>query len=384
METFAALCGIGLERVVSNELKKLNLTIIDSRPGKVRFQADIRGCYLALLSLRTVDRVLWETARFSAANFDDLFDGIREIPWERYIPQGMGLHVEKIRINKNRTGALRGVTTIQAMVHKAIAERLCAKYAILRLPEDPVAEVRVHIEGDQVEVLLDCSGEPLFKRGYRTAGGIAPLRETSAAALLFLANWRRKYPLYDPFCGAGTIVIEAAMYAWDMAPGLSRSFALSALAQADKAAEAEIRRDLWERVDFTRTIRIYGSDDDPRMIALARANLSRAYKQGRGSPADPAGLPSLEILPMQKLRPKEKEEGVIITNPPYGNRIGTVDSAERIYREMDGLATAFSGWKLGVVTDHPGFESHFGKKADSCREFINGAVQAYFYQFEKL
>jgi putative N6-adenine-specific DNA methylase len=397
METFVALCGVGVERVTANELRKLELSVVDTGFGRVRFKADIRGCYRALMGLRTADRVLWEAACFPAADFDALFDGINAAPWERFVPRGMGLKVEKVRSNRSQ---LRGVTSIQGVAHKAAAERLCRQYRLSRLPDDgAMADLRVYIEKDAAQALLDLSGEPLFKRGYRTEGGIAPLRETTAASLLFLTNWRRKFPLCDPFCGSGTIAIEAALYAWDAAPGVGRNFALTGMLSADRKIEREVREEFLAKVDFTRTIRIYGSDSDSRAIAGARANLGRAYKLARGealrSPAARSGseakpsetkpaLPVFEAAAMQDAVSPFDEEGFIITNPPYGVRLGDPEAAEAIYRDMAVLCRNFSGWKLACITDHAGFESFFGRKAVSCKEMTNGAIRSYFYQYEAL
>jgi putative N6-adenine-specific DNA methylase len=286
------------------------------------------------------------------------------------------------------------------MTHKAAADRLCAAYRQERLSETGLqAEIRVYVEKDTVSVLLDLSGEPLFKRGYRTEGGAAPLRETTAASLLFLANWRRKYPLYDPFCGSGTIAIEAALYAWDAAPGLGRRFALSELLPANPETEAAVREELRGKVNFERTIRIYGSDTDTRTVSMAKSNVQRAYELAQGNPPGPGirteihlpWLPDFRTLPMKAARSPEglangsaAEPGFIITNPPYGKRLGEPADAEAIYGEMGDIGERFPGWKLALITDHPGFESHFGRKADVCRELTNGALNSYFYGYETL
>jgi putative N6-adenine-specific DNA methylase len=202
-----------------------------------------------------------------------------------------------------------------------------------------------------------------------------------AAAVILLSGWRRKFPLYDPLCGSGTIAIEAALYAWDQAPGLGRSFALSDLAIADKKLEAELRGELAAKADYTRTLRIYGSDADEGAVTLARANLRRALN-GRIA----AGV-TINTLPMENAGVPEdckEDPGFILTNPPYGRRLGNAGEAEARYRNMADLGGRFPGWKLGVICDHPGFESHFGRKAGSCRELKNGAVDAYLYQYEKL
>ena len=386
IETAVALCAVGAEKTVSNEIKKLGLTVNESGFGQVRFKTDIDGLYRSLMGLRAADRVLLETAWFQAADFDELFEGVRKVPWENYIPPRLGLKISKVRTNRSK---LASETSIQAVAHKAAAERLCTKKGINRLPEGgEEAELRIYIEKDKASVLLDLSGEPLFKRGYRTSGGIAPLRETTAAAIILHSMWKRKFPLYDPFCGAGTIAAEAAMYAWDIAPGIGRYFALSQLLIADRDTERKIRNELLEKADFSRLVRIAGSDSDAGAVKAARANLERALALVRGKPDK---LPSFNVLPMEEAKPPKfpgegatETEGFIITNPPYGRRLGDTESSEKLYADMGRLAGNFPGWKLVLITDHSGFESFFGRKADSCREITNGAIHSYLYQYEKL
>jgi len=423
--TAAAFCAAGAEKVVSNELKKIApkkdaadgvspYTILESGFGRVRFKTDLAGLYRALMSLRAADRVLLEAGSFPAADFDALFEGTRRIAWEQLIPRGMGLTVAKVRGNRSQ---LQAETSVQAVVHKAAAERLCNHYGVTRLPEEtPKAELRVYLEKDQATVLLDLSGEPLFKRGYRPAGGIAPLRETTAAAIILLSGWRRKFPLYDPFCGSGTIVIEAALYAWDIAPGLGRRFALSDLAIENSDTEKAIRGELAEKIDYTRPVRITGSDADEKAAALAGANLRRALAlPGKFLTAEKSAAPGktisgpalvsgkipgveLSCVSMEEAKPPAFDNasssdgassnadtaGFIITNPPYGRRIGDSAEAEERYRSMAVLGKTFPGWKLALICDHPGFESFFGKKADSCRELKSGAVDTWLYQYEGL
>jgi len=437
--TAVALCATGAEKALSNELRKLDLPITDTGFGRVRFSADLPGLYSSLMGLRTADRVLLELGFFQSMDFDSLFEGTWDVPWEQLIPRGMGITVVKVRSNRSQ---LRAETSIQSVVHKAVAERLCSRYKINRLPEgadaSAQAEIRVYVEKDMVSLLLDLSGEPLFKRGYRTEGGVAPLRETTAAALLLLSGWKRKYPLYDPFCGSGTILIEAAMYAWDMAPGLGRSFAIGNLLIADRQTEETVREGFRGRVNFDNIIRIAGSDEDGRSVSIAESNCQRARDIALGRaplrgirPADTyseprrgeasrtadfgsadsvaAGslvksgksLPVLRQLALDNVcSPFDKEpqttaagtgkgsspqpEGFIVTNPPYGRRLGETGDAERIYGTMKILRDKFPGWKFSVISDHPGFESFFGSKADSCREISNGAVQSYYYQYERL
>jgi putative N6-adenine-specific DNA methylase len=401
-ETAVALCAVGAEKVVSNELRKLGLKVENSGFGKVRFQADLAGLYRSLMALRAADRVLLEAASFPAEDFEALFEGARNVLWERLVPRGMGFAVTKVRSSRSK---LKAETSVQAVVHKAAAERLCGAFRIGRLPEgEKTAELRVYIEKDRVSLLLDLSGEPLFKRGYRTEGGAAPLRETTAAAILLLANWRRKFPLYDPFCGSGTILIEAAMYAWDMAPGLGRRFALEDLSIANGETGKAVREELAARINFDRTIRISGSDADGRVLSAARANLGRARSlaaprllerpasagldDSAGGFRDSPPVPDLRQLPMEEAVPPvcgdTEPPGFIVTNPPYGKRIGSPEEAEAIYGGMKVLGKRFPGWKLALITGYPGFESFFGRKADSCREITNGAIPSFLFQYEAL
>ena len=390
-ETAIALCAVGAEKAVSNELRKMGLAVAGSGFGRVRFRADIAGLYRALIGLRTAARVLLEAGSFHAEDFDALFEGTKAVHWERLIPKGMGLVVAKVRSNRSR---LQAETSIQAVVHKAAAERLCRQYGLARLAEGgKAAALWVYVEKDEVSLLLDVSGEPLFKRGYRSEGGAAPLRETTAASLLLLSGWKRKFPLYDPFCGSGTILIEALMYAWDMAPGLGRHFAIEDTLIADSEIEKKLREEFRGRIDFERTIRIAGSDGDARAVSIARSNIERAFDLARGrtpvrgirQAAPHSGgpvLPELKVLPVSAAQPAAGDAGFMVTNPPYGRRLGDTADAERLYGEMAAMMPRFPGWKLAVITSHPGFESFFGRKADSCREISNGAVPSYFFQYE--
>ena len=382
-----ALCAVGTEKAVSNELKKLGLCVIESAYGKVRFKADLTGLYRSLMGLRAADRVLLEATSFHAADFDALFEKTQEVPWEKLVAPESGLTIVKVRSSASR---LKAETSIQSITHKAAAQRLCKHSGLSRLPDtDHAAEVRVYVEKDTVSLLLDLSGEPLFKRGYRKDGGIAPLRETTAAAMILLSGWKRKYPLYDPFCGSGTILAEALMYAWDMAPGIARTgvhgFAIDRLLIADKKTEETVRSDFRARINFERLIRLAGSDEDPECSALALSNLNKVHALAENNKPQ---IPLVTTKPMNMAKPPfeadEEPRGFIITNPPYGKRLGDIEASIEIYKEMAALAKNFPGWKLAVISDHPGFESFFGRKADSCREITGGAVPAYFYQYEKL
>jgi len=388
-KTAVALCAVGAEKVVSNELRKLDLKVEDSLYGRVRFMADTAGLYKVLIGLRAADRVLLEIAHFKAADFDALFEGTVSASWEQLVPKSIGLKVSKVRANRS---VLKAETSIQAVVHKAAAQRLCGKYKISRLVEnEKTSEVRVYIEKDMVSLLVDLSGEPLFKRGYRSEGGAAPLRETTAASMLLLSGWKRKFPLYDPFCGSGTILIEAAMYAWDIAPGLGRRFAIEDLLIADEKIEQSTREEFRSKIDFSRLVRIAGSDEDTRSVSIAASNAARLRDIAEGRTpqrgireADKAAGIELKKLTLDEAVSPFSDTGFLVTNPPYGKRLGDQATAEQTYKKMGDLNRRFPGWKLAVITDNSGFESFYGKKADSCREISNGAVPSYFFQYDIL
>lgn len=388
-----ALCAVGAEKALSNELRKLDLQVESSGFGRARFRADAEGLYRALMGLRTADRVLLEADSFPARDFDELFEGVRAVRWEDIVPRGRTITVGKVRTNRSRLSA---ETAVQAVVHKAAAERLCTRWGVSRLDDGAVpVELRVYLERDVASVLVDLCGEPLFRRGYRTEGGAAPLRESTAAAVLLLSGWKRKHPLHDPFCGSGTFAVEASLYAWDAAPGLGRTFALPGLAITDPAAERRVREAFLARVDFTRTVRVSGSDSDPRAVSIAASNAARAYElarglvPGRGIRLDGAGapegvLPAFELARMEDARARDAEPGFLVANPPYGERLGDKAESERTYRAMRALEDGFPGWSLTVITDHPGFESHFCRAADSVREITNGALRSYVYAYRAL
>ncbi|MDR3312274.1 MAG: class I SAM-dependent RNA methyltransferase, partial [Spirochaetaceae bacterium] len=274
MYTLAALCAIGAEKFLGTELKRLGFALNGGAPGRVYFSADAAGMYRANLCLRIADRVFLQAAAFDAPEFDALFDGVYAAPWQDLLRKDSRIIVDKVRTNRS---ALASEHTVQAMVHKGIYKKLGDKWHMATLPETgDTAAVRVYIDGDRARIMLDLSGEPLHKRGYRTQGGIAPLRETVAAALIQMALWRRKTPLHDPFCGAGTIPSEALLYALDAAPGFGRCFALERLPFFDPRLAAQIRREEAAKIRTDVLFRITGSDMDNGAVERARLNAEHA------------------------------------------------------------------------------------------------------------
>ena len=338
----------------------------------------------ANLCLRTAERVLLEIGRFHAENFDELFEQVRTLPWEAYFGRDDRLVIERVRTRDSRLAAQ---TSVQSVVHKAVYERLGAVYRLNRLPESGTERgLRVYLDHDECVLGLDSSGEALHKRGYRQATGEAPLKETLAAGILFLSGWNRRLPLFDPFCGSGTIAIEAALFAMDRAPGLSRHFALEnmpfvergAIAAEFEAARARVRTD----VEF----RIEGSDADPKAIAAARANAGRA-----GLSQDRLGQDRLsqdrlgQSLSFTQAKAEDAapryEAGYLLCNPPYGERMGTPQEAEALYRRLGSAYGRFTGWGLGFVTNRPDFGDFFGSQANSAKKIVNGAEEQWFHWY---
>jgi putative N6-adenine-specific DNA methylase len=367
-----AICALGLEKVLQSEIEHIGLKAAGREPGRVHFElgsSPAAALMRANLCLRCAERVLVEAGRFHAENFDELFEQVRNLPWELYFRRDDKLVIERVRL---RNSKLAAQTSVQAVAHKAIYERLGGVFNLGRLPESGVARsLRVYIEDDQCLLGLDSSGEALHKRGYRRNTVEAPLKETVAAGMLFLSGWNRRIPLLDPFCGSGTIGVEAALYAMDRAPGLGRAFALEGMpfAQAREvggeveAAKSRVRRD----AEF----RITCSDSDPRALEAARANAALAgvaagmeFRKARAEEAVP-----------------EYETGHLLCNPPYGERIGTVGEAEELYRRMGEASERFAGWGLGFIVNRPDFGDYYGRYATTKTKIVNGAEEQWFHWF---
>ncbi|MDR3325387.1 MAG: class I SAM-dependent RNA methyltransferase [Spirochaetaceae bacterium] len=387
--TVAALCAVGAEKALSNEVKKLalacdvSIAIKESYFGKVVCETELKGVYALLIGSRVADRILIQLASYRAEDFGALFEGAAAARAEDFIPRGTGLIVDKVR---TRGSKLFAEKSVQAVVHKALAQRLCAKYRMNLLPDaEPRACVRVYVERDVASILLDVTGEPLYKRGYRLHGGIAPLRETTAASLMLMSFWKRKHPLCDPYCGSGTIALEAALYAFDIAPGLARRFAIDRTALADGKIEEAVRSGYRERIDLSRVVRISGSDKDNAAIELAKQNALRVwdiYKLYEHVQRGSRHLVTLNTLPMEDARAFE-DDGFIITNPPYGNRLGDKESAEENYTKMAVLRKNFPRWKLVCISDNLEFETFFGAQAGAKKEITNGADALYVYEYDQ-
>ena len=348
---FSASCAVGIEKVVAGELERIGIVPGARSAGRVGFETDAAGLAKALVRLRTVDRVFLQAGAFPARNFDELFDGFREMPWERWIGPKDRLVIEKA---KSIQSALSAQNSIQSVGQKAAYDRLCATYGVTRMPETETGVMsRVRIERDVATVEIDMSGEALSRRGYRKRPTEAPLKESVAAAVLFLSGWRRSFPLYDPFCGSGTIPVEAALYAFDIAPGLGRGFAWEKMPDGSARDVAMAKEEARNAVRTDRDVLIAGSDADQSALDAALAN---------------AGLAGVgDRIRFFKARAEEAapfaERGFVITDPPYGKRLGTPEEANALYASLGAFADRFARWELCFVVDREEFGGFVGKNA---------------------
>ena len=365
-----APCHFGLEAVLKKEILDLGYEISRVEDGKVTFLGDAQAVCYANIFLRTAERVLIKVGSFHAVTYDELFEGTKALPWEEYIPSDGKFWVTKA--NSVRS-ALFSPSDIQSIMKKAMVERLKQVYHKEWFEETGESfPLRVTLMKDEVTVGLDTSGLSLHKRGYRKSTVKAPITETLAAALILLTPWKKDRSLVDPFCGSGTFPIEAALIAADIAPGMNRTF----LAQDWKHLIRERDwRDAFEeandRVDRSFRPDIQGYDIDSEVIRMARENASRAGV---------LDLIHLQARPVSALRHSGKY-GYIITNPPYGERLGDKDQLAELYQEIGNAFRTLDTWSEYVITSYDQAEKYIGKKAAKNRKIYNGMMKTYFYMF---
>ena len=358
----------GLEGLCAEELRRLGLPEVKAENGRVGCKARPEDIPRVNLNLRTGERVLLVVGRYHAADFEALFEGAKALPWEDYIPREGAFPVKGHCLNS----ALHAVPACQSIVKKAVAARLGARYGLNTLPETgALYQIQFSIMKDTAMLMLDTSGAGLHKRGYRAQGVAAPLRETLAAAMVLLSRYRGRDPLCDPFCGSGTIPIEAALIAKNRAPGLNRSFS------AQKWACVE--RELWLRAadeamdkEFHGDYDIWGGDIDPKAVAIARDNAVKA---------DVEDVVRFEVADATKFH-RDAPVGRVVTNPPYGERIMEKREAEELYRSFGKAWAKFpETWKLYLLSSHTEFERTFGKKADKKRKLYNGMLKCDLFMY---
>ena len=384
MTTLAALCAIGTEKILANEIKKLGFTTCGKETGRVLFLCPEDELFTPNLCLRTADRIYLQAGTFTAEDFDALFEGVYDINWQDFFYKDVKLRIDKVRLHG---GKLTSEHSVQSIVHKAVCKKLGAAWHMEVLPESgSEADIRVYIEKNTVSIFLDLSGAPLNRRGYRKDGGTAPIRETLAASLLQFMYWKRKTPFHDPFCGSGTVAVEAALYAYNVAPGFGRRFALENLAFFDSARAGEIRKREAAKIRPDAEARITGTDIDPEAVERSRANAERAcVTAGR----------ALQLIGSDQRIPRPQfdcadfadikapyESGVIIANPPYGERINSRDEIEALYKRMNSLFTDFVNWDMGFITASSEFQKCIGKNASAVKNLKGGNLDTFFYIYE--
>ncbi len=381
---YVALCAIGAEKILGNELKKLGYELKGNFLGRVAFEGDENALYRTNYCLRTSDRVYLQMAQYPAEDFDQLFNGCYAVNWQDYFRKDVRLVVDKVRTVRSK---LSSEHSVQSMIQKAIYKKLGSVWHMTTLPESGAqSDIRVYIEDNMVSVLLDTSGEALHKRGYRTDGGIAPLRESTAAVLLQEMLWRRKTPLHDPFCGSGTIAIEATLFAHNVAPGLGRRFAYENLTIYNPKRAMDIKREEASKIRTDVECRITGSDIDPAAVERSRLNAEHAcVMAGRALQLIGSDMriprPDFMVSDFASLK-APYEEGIIICNPPYGDRIGDLEQAEELYKKMSCLFEDFKGWKMGVITSHKEFQKSIGHYANVLKGLKAGNLDTTLYIYD--
>ena len=382
MNTFVALCALGAEKILGNEIKLSDWQIAGGEPGRVYFCADNNALYEANFRLRTCDRVYLMMAKFPAITFDELFEGCYKVDWQDFFFKDVRVVVDKVRAYKS---PLKSEHSIQSVVQKAIYTKLGDVWHMRTLPETGDAScVRVYMERGDAVILLDTSGEPLHKRGWRVEGGTAPLRETVAAAMLQATLWRRKIPLVDPFCASGTIPIEATLFACNAPAGLCRHFAYENLAIYDHSVAQEIKRQEIVKIRTDVHYDIQGSDIDPVMIDVAKANAEAALSsveralEGMGT-SFKLVRPVFTVCDFAKLKAQTQERGLILCNPPFGKRLGERQEAEDLYKKMGTLAENFFGWTFAALSCRESFQECFGKKASEVKRLRAGNLNTSLY-----
>ncbi|MDI3281576.1 MAG: class I SAM-dependent RNA methyltransferase [Bacillota bacterium] len=363
-----ATAAFGLEALVAAELRQLGYRDLAVDNGQVTFRADEAAVCRANLWLRTADRVLIKVGSFSARTFDELFAGTRGLPWADWLPADAAFPVRGRSVGSQ----LFSVPDCQAIVKKAIVEKLKERYRRRWFPETgPLYAVEVALRKDVATLTIDTTGPGLHKRGYRRLVGPAPLKETLAAALVLLSRWQPDRALLDPLCGTGTIPIEAALLGKNIAPGLNRGFAAEAWPNLPPRLWAEARAEARDLARRDLKLRVYGSDIDPAALDLARLHAREAGLEGEVF---------FQRLPVSRVSSRF-EYGYLITNPPYGQRLGEEREVERLYRELGEVFRRLETWSAGVLTPHPDFERLFGRRADRKRKLYNGRIECHYYQF---
>lgn len=372
MRTFELLvpCHFGLEAVLKREIYDLGYEITKVEDGRVTFEGDEEAICRANIFLRTAERVLIQVGRFKATTFEELFQGIKNLPWEEYIPEDGKFWVKKASSINSK---LFSPSDIQSIAKKAMVERMKQKYRKDWFKEDGAPyPVRIFLLKDEVTVALDTSGDSLHKRGYRTMTSKAPLTETLAAALILLTPWRANRILVDPFCGSGTFPIEAAMIAANIAPGMNREFTAEQWTNLiDRKLWYECVKEAEDMIDTEVEVDIQGYDIDGDVVKAAKENAKRA------------GVDHMIHFQQRAVADLNhpKKYGFLITNPPYGERLEDKADLPALYTQIGEAYQRLDSWSMFLITSYTDTEKYIGRKADKNRKIYNGMLKTYFYQF---
>lgn len=365
-----ATCLFGLEHVLGEEIDALGYDRVSTINGRVTFIGDEEAVALSNVFLRYAERVFIKLGSFPAATFDQLFEGTRALPWADFIGASDQFPVSGHSVKS----LLHSIPDCQAIVKKAIVRSMSERYGISLFPEEGVKyKVEFFILNDVATLMIDTTGVALHKRGYRRESNAAPIRETLAAAIVATSRPREDVLLWDPMCGSGTLAIEAAMMMKNIAPGANRSFAAEAFPFIPKAVWRAAREEASDGIVKT-DFEVYASDIDEGCVELTAHNAIKAGVRDR-----------IKIFSAdaRKISNPGGRRGTIVTNPPYGERLGTANEVERLYRDIGRQFRSLSPWQVYVITSHTGFERLYGKSADKVKKLYNGMLPCYLYQFFK-
>lgn len=358
----------GLEGLCAEELRRLGLPEVKAENGRVCCKARPADIPRVNLNLRTGERVLLVVGRYHAADFEALFEGAKALPWEDFIHREGAFPVKGHSLNSQ----LHALPAIQSVLKKALAARLGQKYGMDTLPETgALYQVQFSLMHDEITLMLDTTGAGLHKRGYRAVGVVAPLRETLAAAMVLLSRYRGKDPFCDPFCGSGTIAIEAALIAKNRAPGLNRAFSAQRWKWLDSGLWLQAADEAMDK-EYHGDYDIWGGDIDPKAVAIARDNAVKA---------DVEDVVRFEVADATRFH-RDAPVGRVVTNPPYGERIMEKREAEELYKAFGrAVRTLPEGWRVSVLSSHTEFERTFGRTADKKRKLYNGMLKCDLFQY---
>jgi putative N6-adenine-specific DNA methylase len=363
-----ATSAMGLEAVVAKEVRELGYDCTVEN-GRISFKGDALAIARANLWLRTADRIRIKVGEFKAFSFDELFEKTKALPWENYLPENAEFPVQ----GKSVKSKLFSVSDSQAIVKKAIVDRLKTHYKKTGWLEEngPLYKIEVSLHKDVALLTIDASGSGLHKRGYRIGQGEAPIKETLAAALVMLTNWHPDKPFVDPFCGSGTIPIEASLIGQNIAPGFNREFVSEAWHWIPEKIWDETRIEAEDLAKYDQPLDISGSDIDHRMVKVAEEN---AFEAGLG-----------DLIQFKQMRIQDfttsKEYGVLVGNPPYGERLGDKAAVQKMYEEMGKVLVPLDTWSVYILTSDEEFEKLYGKEATKKRKLFNGFIKTDYYQY---